>query len=177
MARITLNVAQDVVESATGGGFDPVPKGKHTVTVFEVKNQVSSAQAKTPGAPQINVQFRIADGHPHANRRVFKLFNCYGEKPYDTINFFKALGYDYEEITQTGIDTDDLLGRELQITIDHEEKKTKESGYKESFDPKEYRERITGYRNLESVEVSGQAKVAAGGTAQKATSTGAKFTL
>jgi hypothetical protein len=178
MARIALNVSQETFDSAENRDFAPVPVGWHTVNIFEVTNKLSSAQAKNPGQPQLNVQFKIADGHDHANRRLFKLFNLFGETPFDTINFFKALGYTLEEVKS--LDTDDLLGKELQVRVAHEVKQIKgEDGrYAKPADPKDYtyRENVNGFRSTEAGDTASTAKVAAGGTA-KATASGAKFTL
>lgn len=172
MARITLNVAQEKYDDATGGGFEPIPPGKYTAEVFSVEDKECQSPANK-GKPQMNVQFKIVEGQPHANRRVFKLFNLFGDNPFDAINFLKALGIPYDSSTGFDFDTDDLHGETLQITVAHEEKKTKESKYKESFNPPQFREKITSYRSLDSVEVSTTAKTNAGG---KATG-GKRFTL
>jgi hypothetical protein len=168
MARITLNVSEETFTSAENKtGFDPVPKGWYPVNVFEVKAKESGPNSKNPGSPQINVQFKIQDGSEATdgtkvgNRRGFKLFNLYGETPFDTINFFKALGYSYEQIKEEGIDTDDLEGEELEVYFAVVPKQIKQ-GNKYVNDPDgEKTNEIRGFRSIGSGEVAKQAKTAA----------------
>jgi hypothetical protein len=171
MARITLNVAQETFESAENKtGFDPVPKGWYRCNVFEVKAKESGPNSKNPGSPQINVQFKIQDGEEAAdgsdtkvaNRRGFKLFNLYGDTPFDTINFFKALGYSYEQIKEEGVDTDDLEGEELEVYFGTRVKQIKNASGKYVNDPDGEKENnLTGFRAIGAGEVAKQAKTAA----------------
>jgi hypothetical protein len=182
MARLSLNVDQETFDSA-GRSFDPVPVGRYKVTIFSIGDAVVGGTGDNAGKPRLKFQFRIvdgevaADGSRQGNRRLFSDINAFegvNQKtkeptpPYDLVAIGKALGYDTEALKD--VDTDDWLGEELYVDVTWEEKKTKESNYKESFSPKQYREKVRGYRSLASVETSATATAAVVGKA----ATGAK---
>lgn len=167
--RIQLNIDQETFEN-TNTEFTPVPEGEYKVTVFDVKSgEVQSGDNK--GKPRLNVQFRIQDGETsvdgkkQGNRRVFSGINAfYGTSkkdgkptpPFDVIAIAKALGQSAEDLSD--LDTDDWLGEELIVRVAHEEKKTKESNYKESFNPPQFREVVKSYRSIDSAAKSATAK-------------------
>lgn len=188
--RLSLNVDQETFDSA-GANFEPVPAGNYKATVFEVTSgEVKSGDNK--GKPRLNVQFRIADGElsPEGkkvgNRRVFSGINAfYGKSaktgepvaPFDLVGIVKALGGTSEDLAD--LDTDDWLGKELEIKVAHEEKKTKESNYRDSYTPPQFREVVKGYRSLEAAETasSASATVKANSGAKAAVGGNTKFTL
>lgn len=184
MARLSLNVDQDTFE---GTGFDLIPAGRHKVTIFDIKIEEVKAEGPNKGKPRMRFQFKIVDGEPLANRRLFHDANAFegttkdGKPfpPYDIIGIGKAIGLSQDQIND--IDTDDWLGGELFVTVAHEEKMTKESNYKEPFNPKEYREKLKGWRSTASVTTSVGAAATAGTTTKAATGAKAgakpKFTL
>jgi hypothetical protein len=169
MARISLSIDQETFDN-TNSGFTPVPEGDYKATVYEV----TDGKVKTgpnEGKQRLNVQFRIQDGETaldgskQGNRRLFAGVNTFegvskrtGEPtpPFDLIGIVKALGGDASDLSD--LDTDDWLGEELIVTVQHEEKKTKESGYKESFHPKQYSEVVRGYRSVSSAAKGAAAK-------------------
>jgi hypothetical protein len=169
MARISLNIDQETFES-TNTDFTPVPEGDYKVTIFDVKaGEVQTGPNK--GKQRINVQFRIqdgetsADGKKQGNRRLFAGINTFngvskktGEPvaPFDLVAIVKALGGTAEDLKD--LDTDDWLGEELQVSVVHEEKKTKESNYTESFNPAQYREVVKSFRSVDSAVKSATAK-------------------
>jgi hypothetical protein len=179
MARISLNIDQETFDS-TNTDFAPVPEGKYKVTVFEVTDgEVKTGPNK--GKQRINVQFRIADGElapdgsKQGNRRLFAGINTFkgrsqktGEEtlPFDLVGIVKALGGNADDLEN--LDTDDWLGEELEVTVVHEEKMTKESGYTESYEPARFREVVKGYRSLHAAETAAvsSATVKAGGKAK-----------
>lgn len=176
MARLSLNVDQETFD---GASFSLVPAGRHRVIIFDVKlDEVKTGENK--GKPRLKFQFKIADGEPGANRRLFhdvNAFNTEKSKPFDLISIGRAIGLDKDAIAD--IDTDDWLGQELFVTVTHKEKKTKESGYKDSFVPAEFREECKGFRSVDSAEASATAAeaVTKASTGAKAKASGSKFTL
>lgn len=196
MARLTLNVDQETFDSA-GRSFEPVPVGRYKVSIFSIVNdEVKSGDNK--GKLRLKFQFRIAegetsdDGQKQTNRRLFADINAFEgvnkktnapTPPYDLVAIAKAMGVGSDEMGD--MDTDDWLGEELYVDVTWEEKKTKESGYTESFSPKQFREKVRGFRSVDSVETSAAATAtvtgkaptgAKAGVAPKA-ATGAKKTL
>lgn len=166
--RITLNVAQDKFDNASGGDFPLIPAGKYKANVFAAE-AAECQSTNNKGKPQVKVQFKLQDGQGQDNRRLFKTFNFFGDNPFDTINFLKALGFDYTQIAVEGIDTEDLLGEELEITVKHRKKMSKESGYKKPVEPEEFMEEVSGYRSMDAASTAGKGKTLAGA--------GGKFTL
>jgi hypothetical protein len=183
--RLSLNVDQETFDSA-GRSFEPVPVGRYKVNIFSIAaDQVKSGD--NAGKPRLKFQFRIADGEVAAdgsrqqNRRLFADINAFEgtskdgkpTPPYDLVAIAKAMGVGQDELDD--IDTDDWLGEELYLDVTWEEKKTKESNYKESFSPKQYREKTRGYRSVESVENSAAATASVkANTGAKASTAGAK---
>lgn len=177
MVRLTLNVDDEVFE---GSGFELVPTGRKRVTIYEI-NEREVKSGPNAGKPRLNFQFKIAEGEPLAGRYLFTDINAF-ETPskkepgkmnpmYDLIALGSAIGLSAEQVRN--FDSDEWLGEELFLTVFHEEKKTKESNYTESFDPKEYREGVKGFRSTKSVTTSVNAAAAAGETPVKA-ATGTK---
>lgn len=161
MARIVLNVAEDKFDNASGGDFPLIPAGKYLANVFAAED-AECQSANNKGKPQVKVQFKLQDGQGYDNRRLFKTFNFFGDNPFDTINFLKALGFDYTQISVEGIDTDDLMGMELEVTVKHRKKMSKESGYKTPVEPEEFMEEVSGFRSADAAATAGAAKASAG---------------
>lgn len=183
MARLTLNIDAETIES-TNTTFEPVPTGKYKVSVYEVELQeVKTGENK--GKPRLNFQFRIQDGETspegknQGNRRLFHGANAFKSKnkkdpskenlPYDLIGIGKAIGLTSEQINN--IDTDEWLGKELEVEVTHREQMTKESNYKESYNPKRYSESLRSFRSLDAATTAMQSAVsvksaAAGGKAK-----------
>lgn len=158
MVRLTLNVDDEVFE---GSKFELVPTGRKRVTIYEI-NQREVKTGPNAGKPRLNFQFKIAEGEPMAGRYLFTDINAFEtpsqKKPgtmnpmYDLIALGSAIGLSAEQVRN--FDSDEWLGEELFLTVFHEEKKTKESNYTESFDPPEYREGVKGFRSTKSVTTS-----------------------
>lgn len=159
MARISLVVDQETFD-ATNTDFSPVPEGEYLATIFAVEaREVQNGDNK--GKTRLNVQYRITDGETapdgtkQGNRRVFQGVNAfYGKSrkdgsdvlPFDLVGIIKALGGNAESLAD--MDTDDWLGEALYIKVVHEERMTKESGYKEPFVPAQYRENVRSVRSM-----------------------------
>lgn len=179
MVRLTLNVDETTFEEA-GKAFELVPTGRHKVTIFDIKEDSVKTEGPNKGKPRLKFQFKIAEGEPHANRRLFSDVNAFEGKSketgepvpmYDLIAIGKAIGLTVDQVND--FDSDEWLGEELYVTVSHQEKKTKESGYTESYNPPEYSEKVKGFRSTASVTTSVGAAATAGGTTTKA-ATGAK---
>lgn len=182
MVRLTLNVDDTTYEEA-GQAYELIPTGRKRVTIFDIKAG-EVAGGKNKGKPRLNFQFKIAEGEEHANRRLFAGVNAFETESikepgkmvpmYDLIAIGKAIGLTAEQVKN--FDSDEWLGEELYLTVAHEEKKTKESNYTESFNPPEYREVTKGYRSVDSVTTSlgAAATVKAPATAGAKAATGAK---
>ena len=178
MVRLTLNVDDEVFE---GTGFDLVPTGRKRVTIYEINEREVKA-GPNAGKPRLNFQFKIAEGEPLAGRYLFTDVNAF-ETPnqkdpskmnpmYDLIAIGSAIGLSAEQIRN--FDSDEWLGEELFLTVVHEEKKTKESNYTESFDPPEFREAVKGFRSTKSVTTSVGAAEAVAAKADTGAKAGAK---
>jgi hypothetical protein len=185
MARLTLNVDQETFDSA-GRSFEPVPVGRYKVSIFSIVNdEVKSGDNK--GKPRLKFQFRIADGEVdsngtnQANRRLFADVNAFNgtskegkpTSPFELVAIGKAVGVSAEEFADA--DTDDWLGEELQVTVKWTPKQRKDEklGKWVDIEPTEYKEKVGGFRSLESVATSAAATARVTGGAAKA-ATGAK---
>lgn len=171
MARLTLNIDQD---SFDGAGFEPVPVGPYKVNIYSVEVQeVKGGENK--GKPRLNFQFRIQDGETspegkkQGNRRLFVGVNAFEtpnrkdpsktNKPFDLISIGKAIGLTLDQINN--LDTDDWLGKELQLSVAaHEPKMSKGPSGKYDVDSGEKREVIKGFRSLESAGTAAAASSA-----------------
>lgn len=182
MARISLVIDQETFDS-TNTDFTPVPVGPYEVTIYEV-NVAEVKNGDNKGKPRVNIQFRIKDGETapdgtkQSNRRLFSGINWfYGKSkkdgsptlPFEVVALAKALGLTTESLLD--LDTDDLLGEELIVNVEHREAMTKESGYTESFNPARWNAEIKSYRSISSAAASAAAstKVTNAGGAAKVT--------
>lgn len=60
------------VKEGSGGTFAPLPSGKYQVNIFDTKPGAYGNKSANSGRPNVNVQFKIADGQKGANRRIFQ---------------------------------------------------------------------------------------------------------
>ena len=167
MARLTLNIDAESIENTTTS-FEPVPVGKYKVSIYEIE-QREVKTGEYAGQPRLNFQFRIADGETspdgknQGNRRLFHGANAFSTKskkdpsktvlPFDLIGIGKAIGLTPEQIND--IDTDDWLGRELEVRVQHEKKFDKNpSTGKYDVETGEFRETLRGFRSLEAASTA-----------------------
>lgn len=162
MARLTLNIDQDTFD---GAGFEPVPVGPYKVNIYSVEERKVKS-GEHVGKPRLNFQFRIQDGETapdgkkQGNRRLFVELNAFPtqnkkdpsktNQPFELIAIGKAIGLTLDQINE--LDTDDWLGKELQLSVAaHEEKMAKNPATnKYDIATGTYREVIKGFRSLES---------------------------
>lgn len=165
MARISLVVDQETFDS-TNDSFAPVPKGTYKCSLFDVKpGEVGSGENK--GKLRLNFHWKIADGEesadgkPQQNRRLFDNINAFAgtnkatgkpTPPFDLIKIAKGLGYGADALSD--LDTDDWLGEELYIVVDHKKKQHQVDGKWVDISPVEWQEKIRGYRSVESMETA-----------------------
>lgn len=189
MARLTLNLDAETIEN-TNTDFSPVPTGRYKVSIYEVElREVKTGDNK--GKPRLNFQFKIADGETspegknQGNRRLFHDANAFKTPnkkdpskenlPFDLIGIGKAIGLTSEQINN--IDTDEWLGGELELEVTHVEKMTKESNFKESFNPPQYREAVRGFRSLDTATTAMTSSVKVKGAAAGAKARSGGFSL
>ena len=96
--------------------YSPIPAGKYQANVFNVKlEEVKSGE--NAGKPRFNIQFKIT-GPQHENRRVFSLVPLYVAKDFfKAQTFFKALGYDINAGDFAVPEINELLGKDLTVTV------------------------------------------------------------
>jgi len=193
MARLSLNVDQETVDSS-GREFEPVPVGTYTVSIYAITNdEVKNGANK--GKLRLKFQFRIVDGEEapdgskQGNRRLFADINAFEgtdkktgkpTPPYDLLALAKALGTSAEELAD--LDTDDWLQEELQVAVTHTIKQVQVDGvWVDTKNPVLYKEKVRGFRSLDSVTTSAAATATVLGkapsAAPKAKAAGAKFKL
>lgn len=62
-----------VSEEVQDDAFAPIPAGKYNVYIFEVTQREFSETSNNAGSSYYNIQLKVADGQPHANRRIFQM--------------------------------------------------------------------------------------------------------
>jgi hypothetical protein len=169
MARIQLNIDQDAFD---GAGFEPVPVGPYRVNIYSIETREVKA-GENKGKPRLNFQFRIQDGETspegkrQGNRRLFVECNAFSTQnkkdpskmnaPFELISIGKAIGLTLDQIND--LDTDDWLGKELQLSVTaHEDRMAKnpETG-KYDIPTGQKNEVIKGFRSVESASKSAAA--------------------
>ncbi|MGN6657181.1 MAG: hypothetical protein ACTHJ9_17810 [Rhodanobacter sp.] len=195
MAILNLTIDKELFESAARD-FTPVPAGKYPVSIFDIKAE-EVKQGDNKGKIKLKVQFKIEegfvahDGTKVGNRRLFADVNTFGGisgpnskkpgtpyGPFDLIALGKAIGKIESAEDLASIDTDDWLGLELEVEVEHKFKRVQvgdkwiDSDELPESHPDYYtkRENIKGYR---STKAASTAKAAATGGKSKAS----KFSL
>ena len=192
MARLSLNIDQD---SFDGAGFEPVPVGPYKVNIYSLEVTEVKNMGEHKGNPRLNFQFRIQDGETspegkrQGNRRLFVGVNAFKTKnkktgkmqdSFDLIAIGKAIGLDIDQINN--LDTDEWLGKELQLSVAaHESKMVKGPSGEYNVDTGEKREVIKSFRSVASAETAanaGAAVLAGAGAGAPASAAGnTKFVL
>jgi hypothetical protein len=118
-SNLRVNFSQEEADSKALD-FSPLPAGKYKATVFDVKNERCGPDSKNPGKPMWNIQFRIADGEPHENRRVFTRAMLFEGALYTTSQLLKATGHPDAIETGNIPPGHTLVGSEVVITLSHQ---------------------------------------------------------
>lgn len=147
MARKNLDTQNYGFVDDGGGSFSVLPEGEYLVSVYDVKDIDYAKRGGNAGRPAINVQFRLVDGRPHANRRLFDrvpMFATFApkegkEKGSQAFRFFQfwsaVLGIkrsefekQYKSLEAEGkdpfdllLENSDLLGKQVVVKVGHEQ--------------------------------------------------------
>lgn len=89
----------DTTGQKVGSGstrFAPIPEGDYEVTIYDAEFKTFKEGGVNAGRPGVNYQFRISDGQPRANSRLFQQVGIFaewnpkkpGDEPKDNFTFF-----------------------------------------------------------------------------------------
>lgn len=190
MAILNLTIDQEVFEQSANRDFTPVPAGRYPVSIFDIKDE-EIKQGANAGKTKLKVQFKIEegfiakDGSAVGNRRLFADINTFGGVsgpnsknpgtpygPFDLIALGRAIGKVKSAEDLSSIDTDEWLGLELEVEVEHRFKRVQDNGQWVSSDEldedhPEYRvtrENIKGYRSLKAAATAAAAAKTPGKT-------------
>lgn len=118
-----LNLTNDEIKQAQGGGFATLPAGTYGALVFENVQKKSKA-----GNEMFEVNFKITEGPAGVNRKIKSWFVLSGKGLFKIVELHKALGgadegfpipdksgeYEFPE-------ADEYLGKQVNIVLDVEE--------------------------------------------------------
>ena len=71
MARKNLDTQNYGYVEGNDNSYSVLPEGEYLTSIYDVKDIEFAKRGGNAGRPAINVQFRLVDGRPHANRRLF----------------------------------------------------------------------------------------------------------
>lgn len=126
MAREALIIDEDI---ATGGDFQPLPKGWYEVEIEDV-DEVQVKSGKNEGKDMYKYKFKVIGGD-YDNRKLFTQACLWNEAIFTQRDIQKALGIPLGK-TENGkvafiiADTDDLIGKELKVRVIVKDKFVKE---------------------------------------------------
>lgn len=117
-----LNLTNDEIKQAQGGGFPTLPAGTYGALIFENVQKKSKA-----GNQMFEVNFKITEGPAGINRKIKSWFVLSGKGLFKIVELHKALGaedggfpipnksgeYEFPE-------ADDYLGKQVNIVLDVE---------------------------------------------------------
>jgi hypothetical protein len=102
--------------SASTNSYDPLPKGKYDVTIFDIQADTVKS-GENAGKPRWKIQLKVASGQ-FENRRLFTLIPLYVAGDFwKTQSFFEALGYDIQAGKFTVPEIADLLGKGVTARV------------------------------------------------------------
>lgn len=120
-----LNLTNDEIKQAQGGGFPTLPAGTYGALIFENTFKHSKA---TPPNPMFEINFKIVEGPAGVNRKIKGWFVLTGKGLFKIVELHKALGgaeggfpvpdksgeYEFPE-------PDEYLGKPVNIVLDVQE--------------------------------------------------------
>ena len=132
-----LNLTNDEIKTAQGGGFKPLPEGVYGAIVFDVKEKQSKA-----GNDMYEIDFKITEGPEGIGRKIRSWFTVSGKALFSYVGLAKATGKPYpDKTTEAGEfefpDGDEFLGDEVNLKIVQEAYETEDDDG----------EVVTAYRN------------------------------
>ena len=98
-----------------GGDFEVLPKGTYTAAVFAIDQKYSN----NGGNPYLNWQFKVQGGD-HNGRIAFDTTSLQPQALWKLKSHLKAIAPDMDLSGSLDLDTDELLGNECRIVIEHE---------------------------------------------------------
>lgn len=172
ITALNLNITEDAYQNA--GNSAPVDEDHYEVSIYSIDFDTVKGVGPNKGKPRLKFQFKVVEGEAtgtkNANRKIFHDVNAFhgtdkngaSTDPFELIDIGKAIGLSREDIN--GFNKGDWLNQRLRLSISHELKMSKESGYKEPIKPAEYRAIAKRFRSLDSATVSATANA---GSAKK----------
>ena len=147
MARKNLDTQNYGFVEGNDNSYSVLPEGEYLTSIYDVKDIEFAKRGGNAGRPAINVQFRLVDGRPHANRRLFDrvpMFATFApkegkEKGSQAFRFFqfwsavlgikrsefekqyKALEAEGKDPFEILLDNDELLGKQVVVKVGHEQ--------------------------------------------------------
>ena len=147
MARKNLDTQNYGFVEGNDNSYSVLPEGEYLTSIYDVKDIEFAKRGGNAGRPAINVQFRLVDGRPHANRRLFDrvpMFATFApkegkEKGSQAFRFFqfwsavlgikrsefekqyKALEAEGKDPFEVLLDNDELLGKQVVVKVGHEQ--------------------------------------------------------
>lgn len=122
-----LNLTNDEIKAAQGNTFAALPKGTYGAVIFSN----TFGNSKSSGNPMFTIDFKITEGQAGIGRKIRGWFVLSGKALFKVVELHKAIGFDYpNKDTAPGEfefpETDEYLGKEVNIVIDVEEYNTDE---------------------------------------------------
>ena len=147
MARKNLDTQNYGFVEGNDNSYSVLPEGEYLTSIYDVKDIEFAKRGGNAGRPAINVQFRLVDGRPHANRRLFDrvpMFATFApkegkEKGSQAFRFFqfwsavlgikrsefekqyKTLEAEGKDPFETLLYNDELLGKQVVVKVGHEQ--------------------------------------------------------
>ena len=147
MARKNLDTQNYGFVEGNDNSYSVLPEGEYLTSIYDVKDIEFAKRGGNAGRPAINVQFRLVDGRPHANRRLFDrvpMFATFApkegkEKGSQAFRFFqfwsavlgikrsefekqyKALEAEGKDPFEILLDNDELLGKQVVVKVGHKQ--------------------------------------------------------
>lgn len=107
--------------------FDALPAGWYDVAITKIEEKASGPNAKNPGSPYLNFEFTIIDGE-YEKRKFWSVASLLPQALFTLKEILVALGEDAN--SEVDIDTDDLVGRELQVKVNRRPDANSEGDFK-----------------------------------------------
>lgn len=122
-----LNLTNDEIKAAQGNNFAALPKGTYGAVIFSNTFGLS----KSSNNPMFTIDFKITEGQAGIGRKIRGWFSLTGKALFKVVELHKAIDFPFpDKNTPAGEfefpETDEYLGKEVNIVIDVEEYTTDE---------------------------------------------------
>jgi len=95
----------------------PAPNGWYHCTVFEIEEKEAGDEAKNPGAPYWAVTLQCIQEGDHYKRRFWDNVMLFNGALYSLAQLMKALGYDIKQEDFEVPDIEEVIGKEVLISV------------------------------------------------------------